>query len=195
MNLPAHQFLDERGIPYQKVTFSPDTDKDAANVADVLGYRQSQMAKTLIFESGTGERVLIMLGGDRNAISGQLKKAIGSRNIKLAGPTTVIEVTGYQIGSIPPFHWQPPGFRSFVDALLMREEVLGVGAGVWGQEIMITPGNLVKASAAVVVSLSDKSTGRKSGYLRIAPTYNHFVKYVRETSGSTHWTAPLMTRG
>jgi Cys-tRNA(Pro)/Cys-tRNA(Cys) deacylase len=39
--------------------------------------------KTLIFQVvDTGECVLVMLGGDQNAISGNLKKAIGSRNIR-----------------------------------------------------------------------------------------------------------------
>ena len=156
MNLPAHQFLDERGILYEKLTFSPDTEKGAAGVARALGYGQGQMVKTLVFETGTEERVLVMLGGDRNAISGNLKKAIGFRNIRLAGPETVQEVTGYQIGSIPPFHWQPPGFRSFIDASLMNEDVLGVGAGAWGHEIMITPQDLVRASQAVVVNLTDR---------------------------------------
>jgi len=50
-----------------------------------------------------------MLGGDNNAVSGSLKKAIGSRNIRLASPEIVVAVTRYEIGSIPPFHWQQPG--------------------------------------------------------------------------------------
>ncbi len=157
MNLPAHHYLDERHIPYEKLIFSPETEKGASNVADALGYKPSQMVKTLIFETGGGERVLVMLGGDQNAVSGYLKKAIGSRNIQLASPEIVIEVTGYEIGSIPPFHWQPPGFRSFVDASLMEEEVLGVGGGIWGQEIMIAPTDLVRVSGATVVNLSDRS--------------------------------------
>jgi Cys-tRNA(Pro)/Cys-tRNA(Cys) deacylase len=66
-------------------------------------------------------------------------------------------VTGYEIGSIPPFHWQPAGFRSFVDAAPMQEPVLGVGAGVRGDEIMITPQNLVKVAGAAIVNLTDKS--------------------------------------
>ena len=90
-------------------------------------------------------------------ISGHLKKAIGSRNIKLASFEAVKKTTGYEVGSVPPFHWQPEGFRSFVDASLMKEPVLGVGAGVWGNEITITPENLVKASRATVVNLTDKS--------------------------------------
>lgn len=157
MNLPAHHYLDKRQIPYQNLVFPVDTEKGASNVADSLGYQPSQMVKTLIFETDKEERVLVMLGGDKNAVSGYLKKAIGSRNIRLASPETVIRVTGYEIGSIPPFHWQPPGFRSFVDAALMEEEILGVGGGVWGQEIMITPADLVAASGSSVVNLSDKS--------------------------------------
>ena len=157
MRLPAHEFLDEKGIPYETLSVPATTEKGAAQVARALGFEEHQMVKTLIFEAGTGERVLVMVGGDESAISGHLKKAIGSRNIKLARFEAVKETTGYEVGSVPPFHWQPEGFRSFVDASLMEEPVLGVGAGVWGNEIIITPENLVKASRAAVVNLTDKS--------------------------------------
>ena len=112
------------------------------------------MVKTLIFETAAGECALVMLGGDKNAVSGRLKRALGSRNIRLAAPETVQAVTGYEIGSIPPFHWQLPGFRSLVDACLMDEAELGVGAGVWGEEIMLTPANLLLACGGEVVDLS-----------------------------------------
>ncbi|MDQ3928308.1 MAG: YbaK/EbsC family protein [Chloroflexota bacterium] len=154
--LPAHAYLDERGIPYKRRSFPATTEKGAANVARALGYRERQMVKTLIFEIDTGERVLVMLGGDQNAISGHLKKALGSRNIRLASPDVVVETTGYEIGSIPPFHWQPEGFRSFLDAALMQEPELGVGAGRWGEEIIITPEMLVRATGAQVVNLTDR---------------------------------------
>ena len=154
MDLPAHKFLEELGIPYRRLEFPATTEKGAANVAHALGYAEAQMVKTLIFQTSTGDRALVMLGGDKNAISGRLKRALGSRNIRLADPETVKAVTGYEIGSIPPFHWQPNGFRSIVDACLMDEEELGVGAGVWGQEIMITPENLAAACGAEVFDLS-----------------------------------------
>lgn len=105
MKLPAHSFLDDLGIPYERRSFSPQTEKGAANVAHALGFSERQAVKTLIFQADTGERVLVMLGGDQNAISGNLKKAIGSRNIRMAAPEMVKETTGYVIGSIPPFCW------------------------------------------------------------------------------------------
>jgi Cys-tRNA(Pro)/Cys-tRNA(Cys) deacylase len=167
MTLPAHHHLDRLAIPYQTLEFPPSTEKGASNVARALGCRESQMVKTLVFELDIGEKVLVMLGGgDKNAVSGHLKKAVGSRNVRLAAPETVKSVTGYEIGSIPPFHWQPPGFRSFMDAALMSEEVLGVGAGVWGNEIILKPSDVVRASGAVVVNLSDKSRAAPTGNAR-----------------------------
>jgi Cys-tRNA(Pro)/Cys-tRNA(Cys) deacylase len=156
MDLPSHQYLHLHNIPYERRSFPADTEKGAANVARVLGFRERQMVKTLIFESDTGERVLIMVGADQSAISGYLKKVLGSRNIKMASPETVKQVTGYEVGSIPPFHWQPPGFRSFLDQSLMQEDLLGVGAGQWGEEIIITPQHLVQAARAIVVNLTDR---------------------------------------
>jgi Cys-tRNA(Pro)/Cys-tRNA(Cys) deacylase len=156
MKLPSHLYLDERNIPYERISFPPETEKGAANVARVLSFSERQAVKTLIFQVDTGERVLIMLGGDQNAVSGNLKKAIGSRNIRMADPEGVRETTGYVIGSIPAFGWQPPGFRSFLEASLLDEPVLGTGAGQWGEEIMITPKNLIRASSAIVVNLTDR---------------------------------------
>ena len=123
-------------------------------MARTLGFLERQAVKTLIFQADTGERVLVMLGGDQSAVSGNLKKAIGSRNIRMADPQAVLDTTGYVIGSIPPFSWQPQGFRSFLEKSLLSEPLLGVGAGQWGNEIMITPGELVRASRAIVVNLT-----------------------------------------
>jgi len=156
VNLQAHDFLDGLGIPYERGNFPQETEKGAANVAACFGMRPRQMVKTLIFEIDSGERILVMVGGDQNVVSGHLKKVAGSRNIQLASPEAVKQATGYVIGSIPPFSWQPDGFRSFLDVFLMDEPVLGVGAGVWGNEIFITPANLVIASRASVVNLTDR---------------------------------------
>ncbi len=65
--LPAHEHLDRLGIPYERRSFPPETEKGAASVARVLGLREHQAVKTLVFESDKGERVLVMVGGDRSS--------------------------------------------------------------------------------------------------------------------------------
>jgi Cys-tRNA(Pro)/Cys-tRNA(Cys) deacylase len=156
MQLPSHAYLDKLNIPYAKAEFPPDIEKGAASVARALGYHERQMIKTLIFELDTGERILVMVGGDQNIVSGNLKKAAGSRNIKMASYEAVKATTGYVVGSIPPFSWQPEGFRTFLDLSLTKEPVLGVGTGTWGHEILITPENLIKASGAILLNLVDR---------------------------------------
>jgi len=163
MQLPAHDYLDEADIPYEKREFPADTEKGAANVARALGFEEAQMVKTLIFESGEGERVLVLVGGDKSAVSGHLKRAIGNRNIKMCSLEGIVETTGYEVGSVPPFHWQPPNFRSFLDAELMGYELLGVGAGVWGHEIIMTPQDLARACDAIVVNLTDRDQPVSAG--------------------------------
>lgn len=151
--LPSVEFLLQKQIPFTRKSFPATTEKGAANVARALGFRERQMIKTLIFECDTGEKSLVMVGGDQNIKSGLLKKALGSRNIKLAAPDVVLATTGYVIGSIPPFHWQPPGFRTFLEQTLMDEQELGVGTGQWGEEIIIAPRDLITASQAILVPL------------------------------------------
>jgi Cys-tRNA(Pro)/Cys-tRNA(Cys) deacylase len=157
MHLPAHEYLEKLGIPYQKAEFPSAIGKGAASVAHALGYKERQMIKTLIYELDTTERILVMIGGDQNVVSGLLKKAAGSRNIRMASFEAVKETTGYVVGSIPPFSWQPAGFRTFLDDSLMKEPILGVGTGVWGHEILITPQNLVAASGIILVNLTDRA--------------------------------------
>ncbi len=152
--LPVHSFLDRLHILYSTANFTPSTPKGASSVAIALGLSEHQAIKTLIFGMDKGEYILVMVGGDQNVISGHLKKAVGSRNIQLASPERVIEITGYQIGSIPLFSWQAKGFRSFLDSEMMFQPILAVGAGVWGNEILITPEKLIKACQGVVVNLT-----------------------------------------
>lgn len=154
--LPSHLFLESHQIPYSIAIFPPSTPKGASNVAFALGLKEQQTVKTLIFYTDKDECILVMVGGDKNVISGHLKKAVGTRDIRLANPEQVMSITGYQIGSIPPFSWQTEGFRSFLDSELAREDILAVGAGIWGNEILITPANLLKASSAIVVNLTQR---------------------------------------
>lgn len=170
MRLPTHEYLDSLGIRFQSVNFPETTDKGAASVAQVLGnrLRARQVVKSLMFEASSNEMVLVLIGGDQSVISSQLKKAIGDRNIRMASPDGIHEISGYEIGSIPPFSWQPPGFRTFIDASLLREPMLAVGAGKWGQEILITPADLVRAASAQPANLVSSEPARADESPRVS---------------------------
>src|SRR5258708_1748846 len=156
MKLPVHEYLESRAIPYRALSFPTSTEKGAAGVAGALKDHVTprQVIKSLMFETGTKEILLVLVGGDQNVVSGQLKKIAGDGNIKMARGERIREISGYEIGSIPPFCWQPEGFRTLIDLSLMSEPVLAVGTGRWGEEILITPADLVQASSAQAVNLT-----------------------------------------
>ena len=152
--LPAHRHLDALGIPWERRVFPPSTPKGAASVARVLGFRESQMVKTLIFESGAGERALIAVGGDRNVISGRLKKAMGNRTS--ASPARKPFSLSPDTGSAPSPR-SPGKNREPAPSSIRRSPknpLLGVGAGVWGEEILITPADLAHACGGIAVNLT-----------------------------------------
>ena len=153
MELPAHKFLDDRGVPYRRLSFPSRYGEGGGQRGPGAGLRRDPDGEDpdIHHPDYAGRRQVGRFG--------TAEEGAGSRNIKLADPARVKEITGYEVGSIPPFHWQPPGFRSIVDACLMDEEVLGVGAGVWGEEIMITPGDLVAATGAEIADLSGYRRG------------------------------------
>ena len=159
MQLPTHEYLEWLGISFRKMTFPATTEKGALSVARELGnvVTPRQVVKSLIFETSSNEIVLVLVGGDQNVISGSLKKVVGDRNVKMAPRDRVHEATGYHVGSIPPFSWQPPGFRTIIDTSLLNEPVLAVGSGTWGHEILLSPADLVRASLAQVANLTGAS--------------------------------------
>ena len=154
MILPAHLYLEQLGIPYEARSFPPNTEKGAASVAPRSDFgtsgRQDADFSDRYGRAGAGYARRRSV----RDIQETLKKAIGSRNVRMAPPEIVKETTGYMIGSIPPFGWQPEGFRSFLERSLLSEPISGVGAGQWGNEIMISPENLRRASKAVLVNLT-----------------------------------------
>ena len=101
MQLPACDYLDDLGVAYEKREFPADTEKGAANVARAMGFEERQMVKTLIFESGEGERVLVLVGGDQSAISGHLKVAIGNRATRAPGRAARLRDE-----PVPPHCWR-----------------------------------------------------------------------------------------
>lgn len=162
--IPTHDYLESRGISFQAVTFPSTTEKGAASVARALGpvVTSRQVIKSLIFETSSKEVVLVLVGGDQNVVSGNLKKILGDRNIKMASSERIQEVTGYQVGSIPPFSWQPAGFRTLIDEALLSEPILAVGSGSWGNEILLAPADLVRAASAQPAALTGDAAPQAS---------------------------------
>jgi Cys-tRNA(Pro) deacylase len=93
----------------------------AEAAAKELGVGVQQIVKSLVFSCG-GEPAIALLPGDRRADMKAVARILGSGRIRMADPESVLEWTGFTVGSVPPL-----GHASRIP-LLMDEEIPDKGA-------------------------------------------------------------------
>ena len=80
----------------------PDEVNSAVEAARWLRVPLEQIVKSLVFLDAEGEPVLLLLRGSDQADSEKVKKVLRTNQLKLVSPTQVLEITGYEMGGVPP---------------------------------------------------------------------------------------------
>src|SRR5947209_18724936 len=105
------------GLRVQVLDLLTDTAPAAAAAA---GCELGQIVKSMLFMAD-GRPLLLLIAGDRKADTSRLAPLLGvpRKRIKLATPEEVRELTGYDIGGVPPLgHPQP--LETLIDRSLAR---------------------------------------------------------------------------
>jgi prolyl-tRNA editing enzyme YbaK/EbsC (Cys-tRNA(Pro) deacylase) len=116
--------------------------------AAALGVETSQIIKSLLFLMR--ERpVLVIASGDRLVDRGILaaKFGVGKKQIKLADAETVLRLTGYPAGGVPPFG-HPAPLPTLLDRAVLAWDVVYGGGGDDRTLLRIAPGELARVTDA-----------------------------------------------
>ena len=147
-------FIDENKIQATILPMKAHTltVEDAARALDV---EASQIIKSLVFHVD-GTPLLVINNGldrvDRRKLAAYLN--VGQKRVKFAAPDQVFDITGYIVGSMPPFgHKQK--LRTLVDPGVTRQEVIYGGGGDIDAMLRLKPAELLAATRAEVTGLSD----------------------------------------
>lgn len=128
------------------------TVSDAARVLDV---ETDQIIKSLVFHVN-GEPLLVINNGlarvDRKKLADYL--GVGRKKVKFAGPEQALEITGYVVGSMPPFGHRKK-LRTLVDAAILQLGIIYGGGGDINAMMRLTPAVLKTVGEAEVASLSE----------------------------------------
>jgi len=125
-----------------------------ADAARVLGVRSEQIIKSLVFLV-EGEPLLLVNNGetkvDRRKLAARL--SVGRKRIKFATPDQALSVTGYVVGSMPPFgHLQK--LKTFVDPAVVDQAVVFGGGGDIDAMMRLDPQELLRVTGAEVLDIS-----------------------------------------
>ena len=138
------------GLTIEPVRF-PDGAKTAADAAAAIGVEVGQIVKSLIF-GVDGDVVVAYVSGANQLDEHKLAAAAGGRRCARVDADTVLAVTGYPIGGVPPFGHATP-LPVFVDPDLLAFDEVWAAAGTWHDVFPLRPADLVRASGATVTDL------------------------------------------
>jgi Cys-tRNA(Pro) deacylase len=121
----------------------------------VLGVAQAQIIKSLVFVV-KGTPLLVISNGtarvDRRKIAAHL--GVGRKQVKFADAEQALEITGYVVGSMPPFgHRQK--LPALIDPAIIQLETIFGGGGDIDAMLRLTPAELVQVTQADVVDVSE----------------------------------------
>jgi Ala-tRNA(Pro) deacylase len=120
-----HARLSEAGIPFTVLRHEPVYTSEQA--AAVRGAPLSSGAKALAVK--TGERfVMLVIPADRKLDSKKARAGLGAKAIRFATKEEVLQLTGLEPGSIPPFG-SLFGLATYVDPALALSPSINFNAG------------------------------------------------------------------
>ena len=112
--------------------------KTSALAAAARGFELRQGIKALLFTNGADAWVVVDLPADRKADLKKVAEHLGwsKRSIRMATPEEVLEMTGCEIGSVPPFGHKTE-VPVLVDQGVYENEESGFNIGLLTQSVKV----------------------------------------------------------
>lgn len=117
------------GLDENLVRELPADTSTAEAAAQAVGAPQGSIVKSLIFLAD-GAPLLVLVSGDQRADVKRLRTALGlsKRRLRIAQPQEVLDLTGFEVGGVPPVGHEAP-IRTLIDHTLSRFETVWAAAG------------------------------------------------------------------
>lgn len=146
------RFIAAEGIAAEIVPVAEET-PTVTLAAAALRVSPAQIVKTLVFEV-RDTTILIIASGDRLVDKKRLAARfdVGKKQVKLASAETVLQLTGYPVGGVPPFG-HTTRLPVLLDAATRSWDVVYGGGGDDHTLLRITPLELARVTGGEWVTL------------------------------------------
>ena len=153
----AARLLDQLGIHYELREYEVDPDDSAAEtVAAKIGLPPEQVFKTLVARPDRSKDrngiSMAVIPGDQELNLKALAAAAGERKIQLVPVKELQSLTGYIRGGVTALAAKRD-FPVYVDETIELFDVVSISAGVRGLQILIAPGDYLRATKGTIAAL------------------------------------------
>jgi len=154
MKTNAVRLLDSMGIAYELRDYAVDPEDLAAeSVAAKIGMPPEQVFKTLLARGDRNGLCFAVIPGNCELDLKALAAAAGDRKIELVPVKELQSLTGYIRGGVTVLGAKK-AFPVFADETIEMWDRISVSAGVRGTQIILPPGDYVRATAATMADIA-----------------------------------------
>ena len=156
-SVDLQRFIDGHGIEAIILPLSRPT-PTVAEAAVALGVETLQVIKSLVFRIKE-EPLLVIANGesrvDRRKLADYLN--VGRGRVRFASTDQALEITGYVVGSMPPFGHRLK-LRTILDAAVTRQDTVYGGGGDINAMLRIKTSELLSVTAAETATIGLSQT-------------------------------------
>ena len=153
----AMRILDGLKIKYETLSYDDDGEHElergaAGNIAEKLGIDPAACFKTIVMRSSDKQLFVFCQSALHEINLKKARQACGAKEINPVKPDELLALTGYIRGGCSPLGMKRK-FPTFIDESVLQHEKVYISAGMRGEQIVIAPADLIKASGATTVDL------------------------------------------
>jgi len=148
---PALDAIASSGVPHRVVR--TERASSAEESAGLQGIETRQLLRTIVVRRGDDDYLFVLVPAGRRFDWPKLRAHLGLSRLSLPDADEARDVTGYERYTITPFG-ATRAWPVIADAAILDEPVVSIGGGIRGVNIHLAPGDLVAATSATVVDVT-----------------------------------------
>ncbi|WP_420421955.1 aminoacyl-tRNA deacylase [Simkania sp.] len=143
------QYMSERKVEGRHLSFEVSC-HSIADAAEAVNGEPGDFVKNVCMMTSDDQLIVAIVGGEENASSKKVGKALGVEWPRLARPEEILKKTGYPCGGIPSF-----GFSAIflIDPKVLEKDVIYTGGGSENSLVKVSPKHLQHLNQATVVRI------------------------------------------
>jgi prolyl-tRNA editing enzyme YbaK/EbsC (Cys-tRNA(Pro) deacylase) len=153
-------FMDANNVTGEIIFLDTPT-PTVETAAQAVGTQPARIVKSVLFTIDS-KNVLAIASGtgliERRAIAARFN--VGRKRVKLARPEVVITVTGYPVGTVPPFGHKNT-IQSLIDPRILKLGEVYAGGGAYNALVRLQPDDILRVTQAEILDLHTDPGGRK----------------------------------
>lgn len=151
----AVRIMENLHIPFELLEYAiEDGHTSAANAALKIGVPEEQILKTLVVRGDKSGILMVCVPGGRELNLKTLATASGNKKIELVALREITPLTGYIRGGCSPVGTKKK-YPVFIDESVLCCDYVIVNAGHQGLLFKLKPEDLIKASEASAINLTN----------------------------------------